>query len=214
MGTLKNGILGGFSGRLGNVVVYEMHGKTVVRSLPSVKQKKATGKRKQYQDDFRYVMKWMQVLKPMIDKCWLVESPQKSSFKQAFSFNLKRYREVERPETYEWLQVSQGTYPGLEDLSFTALENRFRISWQIPKRYTDTHAKDPIYIYFVDLAHQQANEIIYITERGAGDIEVELKNWTALDPILAFMVVMPNNNIGKSSETMCCSLIPIIDHLE
>lgn len=83
MATLKNGIIGGFSGRLGNVVVYEMFGKTVVRSLPQKNQKKATGKRKQYQDDFRYVMKWMQYLKPMIDKCWLPEPPHKRAFKPA-----------------------------------------------------------------------------------------------------------------------------------
>lgn len=206
MGTLKNGILRGFSGRLGNVVVYEMYGKTIVRSLPSVKQKKATGKRKQYQDDFRYVMQWMQLLKPLIDRYWPVKPPNKSPFKQAFSFNLKRYRELLRPESYDWLQVSQGNYPGLSDLLFTGLENRFRISWKNPQPFTDTQAKDLIYIHFVHLANQEVNNRIYITERAKSSFELELLNWTALDPILAFLVVMPNNNYSESSETMCCSL--------
>lgn len=207
MATLKNGIMGGFSGRLGNLVVYELYGKTVVRTLPSVKQKKASGKRKQYQDDFRYVMKWMQIVKPMIDRCWPVKPPHKTPFKQAFSANLRSYREMERPESYEWLQVSQGTYPGLTGLSFTAEENSFKLSWDIPSTFVEIHPRDQVLIYFANAKEEEGCHQLFSVNRDQGSFEVALKYWTSSDPVIAFLVVLPSiHSGGLASETMCLSL--------
>ncbi len=203
MGTLKNGIMSGFSGRLGNLVVYEMFGKTVVRTLPSVKQKKASGKRKQYQDDFRYVMKWMQIVKPMIDRCWPVVPPHKTPFKQAFSTNLKSYREMGRPNSYNWLKVSHGSLPCISGFSFTAENQLFKLHWDTSSASLDANPLDQVHIYFVNAKQEEGSHQIYSVNRNQGHLEVELKYWQTSDPIVAFIAVSSFNNASEmSSDTL------------
>jgi len=204
MATLKNGIMGGLSGRLGNVVVYEMFGKTVVRSLPSVKQKKATGKRKQYQDDFRYVMKWMQYLKALLDHCWRVEPPHQKAFKPAFSHNLKRYREMERPQNYEWLELSRGEIAGLEQIEMKWKEDSIQISWSNPTTEKPMHPDDTVYIQLVNETQSQAYPKLVNTHRKDEQIVVKVSGWKREDKIVAVLVVASREQWGKFSDTLVC----------
>lgn len=206
MATLKNGIMGGLSGRLGNVVVYEMFGKTVVRSMPSVKQKKATGKRKQYQDDFKYVMKWMQYLKPLIDICWIPEPPHKKAFKPAFSHNLKRYREMERPQNYEWLELSKGEIAGLEQIEMKWIGESIQISWSNPTTEKPMHPDDTVYIQLVNASQSSTYPDLLRIPRKSGQTELTVPGWKEEDRIVAVMVVRSREQWGLFSETLVCWL--------
>lgn len=55
-------ILGDFTGRIGNLVVYKLNGKTVIRIRPAGRTKKITPAQKQSREDFAYVMQFMQRL--------------------------------------------------------------------------------------------------------------------------------------------------------
>lgn len=204
MATLKNGIMGGFSGRLGNLVVYEMFGKTVIRTLPSVKQKKASGKRKQYQDDFRYVMRWMQHLKPLLDMCWNLEPPHKKAFKPAFSYNLKRYRDLGRPNNFDWLQVFQNGANALQNLALTYEEDLFILKWELIESDSSIQSKDTAYISLVNINRDEAFKSYFYTNADNGYFEQHIPNWKASDRIVAFVVVAYSSKPGYYSETYSC----------
>ena len=198
--------MGGFSGRLGNVVVYEMFGKTVVRSLPQKNQKKATGKRKQYQDDFRYVMKWMQYLKPMIDKCWLPEPPHQKAFKPAFSHHLKRYREMDRPNKLEWIQLTKGGLEGFGNTEMYFDGELLQLKWSNVRIEEPSNLRDTVYIQLTNPTKGRAHEHLIATERQDGRKEIAVSSWEKGDRIVAFMVAASSNNPGLFSKTYCVEI--------
>lgn len=64
MAIMKNGITGGFSGKVGTVVGYEFNGKYVMRGRPKKRRGKPSPKEKDNRDKFGYVQLW---LKPLTD---------------------------------------------------------------------------------------------------------------------------------------------------
>lgn len=145
------GLFGEFSGRIGNLVVYELNGKTIVRTRPAGPQKKATGKRKQYQDDFRYVMKLMQMALKMVKIGFMEKDKKGTGFKKALGVNLKKYRELERPQTLEWMELSRGDLAGATDLQTEILSNgQLKITWDITEEAENSHPHDVIMLLLVN----------------------------------------------------------------
>lgn len=192
--------MSGLSGRVGNVVVYEMFGKTVLRSMPQKSKKKATGKRKQYQDDFRYVMKWMQYLKPLIDRCWQPLPPHKTAFKPAFSYHLKRYREMDRPSHYEWIDLTKGDIAGLENVKLQFDDRLLQIDWEEGQKEI-IHPRDLVYIKLVNVTKGQSYPQLMDVERQETHFELLLRNWSPNDQIVAVMLVASYLNPALFSKT-------------
>ena len=123
MAILEDGLMNNFIGRYGNAVVYKLNGKTVMRTLSSVKPGKAQGIQKQYRQDFGRVMKYMQAVKTFISKGFYHVAEGRSAFHTALSVNLMRYREAGMPVTPEWLLLSDGTLAGTTELSLEKQED-------------------------------------------------------------------------------------------
>ncbi|PYF70772.1 DUF6266 family protein [Pedobacter nutrimenti] len=64
MAKIKNGILGGFSGKVGTVVGYNLYGEDHVRGLP--KKKRYTAAEKHNQKKFKFVQAHLKPLKPLL----------------------------------------------------------------------------------------------------------------------------------------------------
>jgi len=126
-------ILGDFTGRIGNIVVYKLNGKTVMRMRPAGGKKKPTPKQKQSRDDFAHVMKYMQSLNQIINTGFYDVTNGRFTFHSALSANLKAYKEAGKPEGAEWLKLSDGKRDGAEDAHVEPLEgNHFKITWGKP----------------------------------------------------------------------------------
>ncbi|MBE0650706.1 MAG: hypothetical protein IH595_07670, partial [Bacteroidales bacterium] len=126
-------ILGDFTGRIGNVIVYKLNGKTVMRIRPAGGKKKPSPKQKQNRDDFTHVMKYMRSLKWIINTGFYDVTNGRFAFHSAFSANLKAYKTAGKPGGLEWLKLSEGTRTGAENLQIEALDNeRFKVIWGNP----------------------------------------------------------------------------------
>lgn len=108
MASSNDHLFGSISGKLGNLVVYQMYGKTVIRTRPSVKRKPAMGKLKESQDDFKVVMEQMKKAQKLIRFGFSNAAKNRSAFHTALSTNLKRYRASTNKELRNWLLLSQG----------------------------------------------------------------------------------------------------------
>jgi len=123
-------IFGDFSGRIGNLVVYKLNGKTVIRIRPNTTKRKPSELQKQNRDDFAHVMGYIRGLRQIVDSGYYDISEGHYAFHTALSANLKAYKADERPVGAQWLKLSEGTRAGAEDLQLEALENnRYRITW-------------------------------------------------------------------------------------
>ena len=117
------------SGSIGNVVVYEMNGKMVVRSKPSVKRKKATGQQKDAQNLFGKVMKVMGAAKKFLNTGFGNQKGH-SAFHSAMSANMLRFKE-DKNFDFSKLIVSQGDLLQFGGLNCIAgHNNELVVSWE------------------------------------------------------------------------------------
>lgn len=89
MAILDQGALGRFGGKVGKVVIYQMHGKLVMRSLPGKRKAKAKGRQKATQDLFALVMNAMKIARAFI-RTGFANYNGHSAFHSALSCNMQR----------------------------------------------------------------------------------------------------------------------------
>nr|WP_068892584.1 DUF6266 family protein [Pedobacter panaciterrae] len=90
MGIIKNGILGGFSGKTGPVVGYRRNGKNCVRSMPRPRTSKPTLNELAGREKFAYVQTWLQPLTNFLRVGFQDYAPDFQGFIAAKSYNLKK----------------------------------------------------------------------------------------------------------------------------
>jgi len=101
MGTIKKGILGGFSGKVGNVVGASWKSIAYIRSLPSSVRNPRTEKQRMQRSKFSLVAKFVKTILPVIRVGFKQSAgPRNSAFSAAVSYNIHH--------------AVKGTYPGFE----------------------------------------------------------------------------------------------------
>lgn len=90
MARLKTNILDAATGSIGNVVVYEMYGKTYVRSKPEkVKNRKRSPAQKRQQQKMNVVVDFQRPFTKLFRVTFAHEAVGRSAYQAAQSFNLK-----------------------------------------------------------------------------------------------------------------------------
>jgi hypothetical protein len=132
MAFTQEGLFGKFTGRIGNLVVFQRNGQTVVRTLTTHKMPPATGVKKQAQENFSRVMKLMQALKPFINRGFRDVAGEKSAYHTALSANLKRLREAADPSGLAWLLTSSGIRAGAQQPELQVTTGQATVTWDAP----------------------------------------------------------------------------------
>jgi hypothetical protein len=131
MAFTQEGLFGKFSGRLGSLVVYQLKGKTVVRTRPAQWTAKPSQQQQQARNYFSQVIKIIQAIRPYIDITFGSVSEQ-SAFRNAQSVNLKRIAQAVDPSFLSWLLPSSGTRAGAADVQSQVDKKTITITWDDP----------------------------------------------------------------------------------
>lgn len=133
MAILKNGLHGGFSGKLGNVVGSMVGGKCIVRSLPQTNNKNKIGSTKQniYRIRFRNLHDFLKPLLHFIRTGFNLEGRLNdlSAYNSAKSYNLLNAVEMDGTLNYEKILVSKGKLPHAKNLQLYIDDIGFHFSW-------------------------------------------------------------------------------------
>jgi hypothetical protein len=89
MGTIKQGILGGFSGKVGTVIGGSWKGISYMRSIPQSVHNPRTEKQMAQRSKFTVVIQALKPLKSILNIAWKENINQKSPFNAAMSYTLK-----------------------------------------------------------------------------------------------------------------------------
>ena len=89
MAIVKNGILGGFSGKAGTVVGYHSKGKDLMRGIPRKRTSGPTPKELANREKFAYVQAWLQPLLEFLRIGFQDYAPDFQGFVAAKSYNSK-----------------------------------------------------------------------------------------------------------------------------
>lgn len=195
----SDAFMGRLSGRIGNLVVYQMYGKTVVRIRPGYRSKKATGLLKASQDDFKEVVAVLSRCKHLLRLGFAAEAVNRSAWNAALSANLKNYREAENKTVGNWLQLSKGK----RDLADNWLvsqdqDGRLIITWkQLPLLNSRLNDKLVVFIQPEDPFKQASIEITSAQrrhEQAVLDIDLSKMGQT-FDIFTAFIAPDYNGNL-------------------
>ena len=134
MAIIDKNILGKISGKLGNTVIYERNGKTVIKSLPSKSSKEPSAKQLYHREAFRIGQQFLTPMRTELELGFSKANPgQSHGFNRALSVMLKTaiLNEEGKPVIYpEKVKVSEGDLLGLESPHAQWVgENRVEITW-------------------------------------------------------------------------------------
>lgn len=118
MATIKKGILGGFSGKVGTVVGANWRGKDIIRSLPKESQKEPSDKQLLQQAKFKLAVAFLQPLKTILSQYFGSGSGVKSRVNLATSYTINEAIQVVSgiPELmYNKILVTKGELTGFQN---------------------------------------------------------------------------------------------------
>ena len=133
MGTINKGILGGFSGKVGNIVGGRWKGIDYMRSLGSRRTTAPTEKQKEQQLKFALIVRFLQPLANLLAKSFRSYAIKMTGMNSAMSYNLKKAVTGFYPVftiDYSKILISRGSMPNvLNPLAESLTPGKINFSW-------------------------------------------------------------------------------------
>ncbi|PNW27870.1 DUF6266 family protein [Formosa algae] len=89
MATLHQGILGGFSGKVGPVIGSKYRGKNILRSVPTKSTKPISAAQQRQRDKFKMVLQFLTPIKVLLNDTFGKQVGSKSPYNQAMSYHMR-----------------------------------------------------------------------------------------------------------------------------
>tara|TARA_R110002049_G_scaffold11341_1_gene53620 strand:+ start:517 stop:1158 length:642 start_codon:yes stop_codon:yes gene_type:complete len=183
MATFEKGILGGFSGKVGNVVGSRWRGKNVMRSLPQRGNYTATAKQEEQRLKFKTVIGFLNPIVDILNSYFGNPQGDKSRANIATSYHLKN-AVVSTPAgtvmDYAKVLISKGDLRGIDGGTITAAAAQtLNLSWQDNSGQGKATATDAlmVVVYAPDLNLFYNN--VAVATRDATTATITLPNFMA-----------------------------------
>ncbi|MCX2452563.1 DUF6266 family protein [Pedobacter sp. PLR] len=136
MGTFQNGLFGGFKGRIGNLVGYELNGKNVIRTIGH-SNKPLSPARKINCDRMTIVNHFLRPIKTFIKSGFRLKvvGTDRNFYNEAVSYNKKHAVSGEFPNAqldYPKVMLSMGTLLKAEKPQIQLIGTEIEFSWEVP----------------------------------------------------------------------------------
>jgi hypothetical protein len=150
MAQSAEGFPGRYRGKIARVVMYEMFGKTVIRSMPSVKPPRAQGAKKEAQEDFVRVQKVVKAAKPFVKLGYQDMAVERIPFHEAMSVNLKRFRAMDEKQGLQWFLPSMGTRAGAIETRWYRQQDKAMVQWGAPQQGMPSDGNDAVLLLAIN----------------------------------------------------------------
>lgn len=152
MATFEKGILGGFSGKVGNVVGSRWRGKNVMRSLPQRGSYTPSQAQLLQRERFAAVVEFLSPIKDVLSKYYGKQQGDKSSYNLATSYHLKNAL-TDTPEgfviDYPKVLISKGDLRGMDTPQVAIAANQvIDFTWVDNSGQGNANATDQLVVVF------------------------------------------------------------------
>ena len=209
----KNGILGGFSGKVGAVVGYNSYGVDRMRGLPE-RTAPATIAEIKNRTKFKLVQDTLNCFKELIKVGFNNYWTKTGGMRGAVSYN-KMFAVKEEEGAYaidpEEFRFSGGTLPGLKDVR-VELEGKdvLRFYWD-EEIGTDASAQDQVMMLAIDLQGKKACYVSYGGFRNSGTDILRLSDDLVGKTVHVYIAVIARDRSRQSSSQYLSKML--IDYL-
>lgn len=185
-----------YSGKIGNISVYNAYGQTIARTLPGKPKKKARGRKLECQHDFGRVMRVLQHLADYIRIGFIIEKEARSAFAGALSVNIRRMNQSDQKSGLGWLMISKGTLAGASELKVELISTtEALVSWNDPVIWQSWSEKDVAMIAAVNDRSLEVTGIRSVVTRSQKQAEIKLPPANPGDSIWFFIGFYSLENI-------------------
>ncbi|WP_027136734.1 DUF6266 family protein [Gaetbulibacter saemankumensis] len=151
MGTFSKGILGGFSGKVGNVVGARWRGKDIMRSLPQRGNYTPTQAQLDQRERFKTVIQFLTPIKGIVSAYYGKQQGDKSTFNLATGYHLKEALVPDGLDSYNIdypkVLIAKGDLNGLTNGSATPAANQqLTLSWDDNSGQGNASATDALIV--------------------------------------------------------------------
>lgn len=179
MARFKKGILGGVSGKVGNVVGGNWKGVDYLRSLPTEVQQANTILQQSQRLKFKTVIEFLRPMKELIRLGYKAEAGRMSAFNAAMSYNYYRALTGDFDSgfaiDYSLAVVALGELPGIEGLTVESTEvARLSLGWNDNAADAGAAATDILYVAVYNPAKASAVVRLNLAQRSAAAAEIVL----------------------------------------
>lgn len=206
----ESGLLGPYSGRIGDLVIYQRKGQTIVRTRSTRKQKPQSPKQQQASERFSLVMHWMKAIKPFINIGFRdAASEGRSAYNQAMSENLNRLHAAPNPNELQWLLPSYGTRASALEIAMQQQGETASITWGSPTPLATYNDDDVAIVMAVNTTTLSTNGLATSTRRGQHHTSITLPRAESGEKILVYIFFYDATSHSKKpnmrhvSEAVC-----------
>ena len=205
MGTIKKGILGGFSGIVGTVIGASWKGIDYMRSRATSISNPRTPAQVEQRAKFTAVGMFLKPLTSFLRIGFKSAAIKMSAYNAAMSFNLKNAITGIFPAfdiDYSKVLVSQGSLPGaLNPATVSVTAGTVRFTWENNSWETNASADDQAVLVVYNPAKQAAVSVIGAIARAVGTQTVILPNSFTGDQVQCFIAfINANQSVISNSE--------------
>lgn len=216
MGKVTEGLLGGISGKVGNLVFYQVNGQTLVRTKPGVGMGTTSSLQNYHQQAFALAQEFLSPLKKEIAIGFgAFKTGTKRGIDRAKSLLLKNA--IYPSEGLPLLQpqkvlVSSGDLTGVSGALFTEIESgKFRIEWRVNSWDGSARDGDKTFVVIYDTSEPRVFSIQGEGYRKDGFQDVQLP-WSSIEDAAVYVYFsFYSERSGKIefSDSVCLGRIEI-----
>lgn len=208
MGTSNQGIHGGFTGRVGNIVGSQLRGKQVLRIRPASVSNPNTDKQRNQRERFGMVNRFLSSQGALVKIGFhSFAGSRQSAFNAAASYNLKNAIIGDFPEvalSMTDLRLSKGNLPGLSGLTPAfAAPDVLTLQWTDNSNRLLASQTDVLMVGLFDAAKSEGLAFINEANRADGTVSLEIpEEWLgrSIDVFAFFLAVSGMGGIAGKDQ--------------
>ena len=201
MGKIKKGILGGFSGKVGNVVGASWKGIDYIRSMPTNMKNPRTKGQMEQRSKFAVVGKFLKAVSPVIKIGFRSQANGQTPYNAAMKYNLQNAVISENDEfklDFSKVVIARGSILKASSISTTLNTGMIFMNWELPQTELDKGYKAIVVTY-----NEDKNDCIIekVSSSLAYDRELP-ENWNG-DQVSIYLLFSNDDGSMVSDSTYC-----------
>ena len=211
MGTIKQGILGGFSGKVGTVIGASWKGIDYMRSIATSVLNPNTPAQLEHRAKFGTMVKFLHSVTSIIRIGFKNQAVKMSAFNAAMSANFKSAVIGTYPAfviDFTKVLLSKGNLPGaLNPVAVAAIAGAVNFTWDDNTWETDAMADDQTLLIVINPAKEAAVSVKGLITRGVGAQTITLPNSYTGDEVQCYIAFTNANGSVISNSQYISDLI-------
>jgi hypothetical protein len=210
MGTIKKGIIGGFSGKVGPVIGSSWRGKSYMRARPATVANPNTQGQLEHRAKFTAVIRFLSPVKALLRAGFIEMAVDKTPFNAAMSWNYHHAVKGSYPDftiDYPKVLVSQGSLAGAWIPRVTASAGQVLFSWLNNADNMEVMDSDKVLVLIYDATQHKAVTVTDGNTRDSGSQLVAIPELFKGDTLHCYLAFQNSEATAASTSQYLGSLI-------